>query len=88
MQLDLDSLSVLSSNVVTSSETLVAWLNIRLMDFGLDAATILARGPSLVLMGLAFSAVRYSLRRICRYSIEEAHCNFSGFFPDRSPSCS
>ncbi len=64
MQLDFHSVSVALSNGVAASETLVAWLNIRLMNWGLDSTTILVRGPSLVAMGLAFSAVRYSLRRI------------------------
>lgn len=72
MQLDFDSLPVVLSNIITASETLVAWLNVRLMNFGLDSTTILARGPSLILMGLAFSAVRYSLHRIRCYGIERA----------------
>ncbi len=72
MQLDFDSVSIVLSNGITASETLVAWLNIRLMHFGLDSTTILVRGPSLVLMGLAFSAVRYSLRRIRCFGAERA----------------
>jgi hypothetical protein len=72
MQLDFDSLLVVSSNITTASQTFAAWLNVRLMTFGLDSTTIVMRGPSLVLMGLAFSAVRYSLRRICCYGGERA----------------
>ncbi len=64
MQLDFDSLLVVLSNVMMGSETFVAGLDVRLMRLGLDSTTILMRGPSLVLMGLAFWAVRYSVRRI------------------------
>jgi hypothetical protein len=78
MQLDFDSLSVVSSNVITTLQTLAAWFNVRLMSFGLDSTTIVMRGPSLVLMGLAFSAVRYSLCRMSRFGAERAKLFFIG----------
>ncbi len=64
MQVDVDSLSAVLSNLFRTAEMLVTWSNVHLMRFGLDPTTIVMRGPSLVLMGLAFSAARYSLVRV------------------------
>ncbi len=72
MQLDFDSLAIVLPNAITTLEALVTWMNVRLMNVGLDMTTILVRGPSLVLMGLAFSAVRYSVRRACCVRIARA----------------
>ncbi len=64
MQMDSDSLSILLTNAVRAFEMLVAWSNVHLMKFGLDTTTIITRGPTLVLMGLAVAAMRYASSRM------------------------
>ncbi len=61
---DFDSLSILMTNAAKAFEMLVAWSNMYLMRFGLDATTIIARGPTLVLIGLALAAIRYASSRM------------------------
>jgi ABC-type Fe3+-siderophore transport system permease subunit len=78
MQVDVDSLSVVLSNLFRTAEMLVAWSNVQLIRFGLDPTTIITRGPSLVLMGLAFSAVLHSLVRVRSFAGERMSLWYDG----------
>ncbi len=84
----LDDVSLFLTEAITLFKTGVTYLDVRLIDFGLDPTLIVMRGPTLVIMGFAMSTVlqfahgiqQYTTDRLANYAVAHAYMTFA---PDR-----